>query len=170
MTEMLLPTSEITAPPTPSLEEQVRELARLRKEQDYRRSVMIDLQKRLEETPEYQVIIAYKPDVVSISEQVEEAETELRLAAVQSFLDTQDKRPHPALGIRVTKVVQVVDKNILADYCKEHLPQAYILDMKFVEKHAKAVADTAPLPGVEIVETPSATVASDLSSYLGETA
>jgi hypothetical protein len=47
-------------------------------------------------------------------------------------------------------------------YCRQHLPNALKLDARAFEKAAKVI----PLSFVDVVETPKATIATDLSEYL----
>jgi hypothetical protein len=91
----------------------------------------------------------------------------LQTAALDAYAATGTKKPHPAIGVRVnTQVVYDPDKAL--EWSRSNLLAAVTLDRKMFEAHAKAVAKTQPIPFVALVQTPSITIASDLSEYLPE--
>ena len=69
------------------------------------------------------------------------------------------------MTIKVTAVAEY-DAEDARKWCSECLPRAMVLDTKYFEKHAKAVAETAPLEFVEIVDALQVAIASDLSAWL----
>jgi hypothetical protein len=83
--------------------------------------------------------------------------------------DPDHKRPHPAVGIRVNKVVEM-DKNAALAYAMK-LGKWLKLDLAKFKKDAKlelakSDPDTALTAFAQIVEVPTATIAKDLSKYL----
>jgi len=92
-------------------------------------------------------------------------EAELREHAVEVFKETGEKHPHPALNILERPRV-AYDLAAAVEYCKAHLPRFVTLDKAAFEKHAKAVVETDPLPCVTYFKEPTATIATDLTSYL----
>ena len=90
-----------------------------------------------------------------------ETEATVRELAVDFYNTTGDKRAHEVVTVKVYDVLEY-DPTVALNYCREHLPNALKLDARAFEKAAKAI----PLAFVEIVETPKATIASDLSAYL----
>ena len=90
-----------------------------------------------------------------------ETEATVRELAVQQFEATHDKKVHDAVTVKVFPELEY-DPLAALEYCRAHLQQALKLDTKIFEKIAKV----ATLDFVEIVETPKATIATDLSAYL----
>ena len=60
------------------------------------------------------------------------------------------------------------DEQAAIEWCAQSLLSALKLDENFFEKHARAVAGTAPIPFVKISDNPKVTIATDLSGYLGD--
>jgi hypothetical protein len=99
------------------------------------------------------------------------AESEHRTAMLVEFQETGTKKVAGGIVKEYTDTVYVYDLEEARQYCLKDLPGALKLDKSFFEKHAKGVAETAPLSFVQIVEEHSykPNVSSDLSSYLCET-
>lgn len=117
-----------------------------------------------------------KPEWIKLAElaesartQIEILETDLRTATLETYAETGNKKPHPALSVRVNTRLEY-DPVLIRQWCIENLPQALTLDKKALEKYAKGVADIAPVPGLTITRQPQATIASDLTAYLVESA
>lgn len=91
----------------------------------------------------------------------ESLDSEARRAALDAYRETGNKKPHPALGVRVSKAIRY-DPEIARKYCLDKLPGLMVLDAKRFEK----VAMEYPLEFVEIGEAVQATIAQDLSEYL----
>ena len=101
-----------------------------------------------------------------------ELDAQLRLDALDDWThDDENKRPHPAIGIRVNKVVMINQDKALA-YSIER--RKWIkLDLRGFKKDAKleltkAEPDEELAAFASIVEMPSATIAKDLSAYLDQ--
>jgi hypothetical protein len=94
-----------------------------------------------------------------------ELETTIREHALHVYQTTGAKKPHDAVAVKVMTRLQY-DPERAAGFCLEHLPSAIKVDYKTFEKHAKNVADTAPLDFVEFVEEPQAQIATDLSKFV----
>lgn len=117
-----------------------------------------------------------KPEWIKLAElaesartQIEILETDLRTATLETYAETGNKKPHSALGVReVTKLEY--DADVAVAWCMHRLPAALKLDARMFEKHAKAVSETDPVKIVKITQQPQATIASDLSAYLAESA
>lgn len=97
-------------------------------------------------------------------------DAQLRLDALEDWeRDDENKRPHPAIGIRVNKVVKI-DQDEALVYAIER--QKWLkLDLRGFKKDAKlelgkSEPDGALMEFAEIVEQPTATIAKDLSAYL----
>ena len=98
---------------------------------------------------------------------IEEVENILRESAVEKYKETKEKQVAPYIEIRVTKSLSYEQWRAV-DWCKDNLKDALKLDKSLFEKHAKAVAGTAPIHFVGVIETPQATIATDLSELLKE--
>jgi hypothetical protein len=116
-----------------------------------------------EETPSFQAIRA---NIIDATQQIDELSEQLRELALADFKATGSKKPHPGVGIRVSTKL-VYDPAVALDWAKTNVPAALVLDTKTFEGFVKA--STAPVTFVSIVETPTATIATDLSEYLKET-
>jgi hypothetical protein len=92
-------------------------------------------------------------------------EAQVRGGALANYYQNKDKSPHPAIGIRVIHKIDYSDADA-RQWCMSNMPNALKLDKTVFEKHAKAVADTIPIPFVTITDEPQATIASDLSKYI----
>lgn len=99
-----------------------------------------------------------------------ELDAQLRLDALEDWeRDDENKRPHPAIGIRVNKVVKI-DQDKAFGYALER--RKWIrLDLRGFKKDAKlelgkSEPDEALMEFAEIVEQPTATIDKDLSVYL----
>lgn len=103
----------------------------------------------------------------NIAWRIETLESLIRDRALDCFSKSGEKKPHPAVSIRMRTVLSYDPDRALA-WCKVYLPKALSLNRKIFEKHARAVAETHPVPFVEIRKEPQATIARDLSRYLQE--
>lgn len=99
----------------------------------------------------------------------ETLEAELREDILENFAATGNKKPHPALSVREVTRLEY-DADIARAWCTHKLPKALKLDVRLFEKHAKAIGDTSPIEFVNITKEPQATIATDLSDYLVESA
>lgn len=123
------------------------------------------IEEQLQARPDYQEALQ---SIAEARKFIADLETTLRNTAIQLFQESGDKKPHPALGVRVRRRARY-DPLAAKQYCFQHLPVFLELNDAAFIKHALAVAETVPLPGVEIVEEPEATIAGDLSDYLPPT-
>lgn len=87
------------------------------------------------------------------------AETALREAAVEEYLATQNKAPAPGVGIRVTTSYDYYPAEAF-NWAVEH-KQCLALDTKAFKDVCKA--DALRPDFVTVVQTPTATIATDLS-------
>ena len=68
------------------------------------------------------------------------------------------------MAIRVYQKVQYDEDNAF-EWCKVHLNTALKIDKRKLEKHLKAIRETAPPEWCEYYEEPKPTISSDLSEY-----
>lgn len=93
-----------------------------------------------------------------------EAENAARAAAIEAYAAAPDnKKPHPALGIRVSTSLNYRDEDALTWAIVHNMPGLLKLNKPAFEKTLKAGA----VDGIEVTEEAvvTATIASDLSEY-----
>lgn len=99
----------------------------------------------------------------SVEAMVEATYNALRTAAVDGYKLTGEKHPHPAVKVGIYQSVDIFDSAACLEHARLHLPQAVKLDTRAIEKVAKVME----VPGVKVAEEARATIATDLSAYLG---
>jgi hypothetical protein len=97
-------------------------------------------------------------------------DAQLRLDGLEKWeQDPEHKRPHPAIGIRVNKVVQM-DQDKAFQYALERQKWLRLHLVSFKKDAKLELAKTDPDEELEafasIVEAPTATISKDLSAYL----
>jgi len=102
-------------------------------------------------------------DLKAAKSNVAQDEEDARRVAMEIFIETDDRAPHPAIKIKDFTVLDYEDADAF-DYAREHLPKALKLDERTFEKAAKILE----LDFVVIRQEPRATIARDLSGYLPE--
>jgi len=108
-------------------------------------------------------IIEAQADEHFAKERVADLEDAVRKAALEEYVGSGNKHPHPAIAVRINKRLHY-DVGVALKYCREHFDAAVkvMLDAKVFEKAAPSLG----LDFVEVVEEPQATIASDLTDYL----
>lgn len=94
-------------------------------------------------------------------------EESVRRQVVEAWEGNGDKHLHPAVTVKQFTCLSY-DPQAALEWCKSNLPKAVKLDERVFEKHAKAVAETGPVPFVTLFVEPRAQIATDLSAYLPE--
>lgn len=102
--------------------------------------------------------------IKALTQALAEAEAALRAAAVAAYQETGNKKPAPGVGIRVQTKLRYDESDALR-WALEH-DLCLMLDKAAFERQARVT----PLGFVETVETPAATIATDLSAVVGEAA
>jgi hypothetical protein len=123
------------------------------------RTVMI---RNFEESLTYQAV---QGNINKAAQQVDELSDQLRELAMADYKATGSKKPHPAMGIRVSTRL-IYDQGVALTWAKTNLPAALVLDTKTFEAFVKA--STVPVTFVSEHHIASATIATDLSEYLKE--
>jgi len=90
----------------------------------------------------------------------EQAETVLRTAVLAAYAAGGSKRPHPAVGVRVTLTVHY-DEAALTAWARTQMPALLKLDPAQVALTARHLT----LPGVQLIPTPQATIGGDLTRW-----
>ncbi len=103
-------------------------------------------------------------DIAETANSLARAEEGLRGAIIDAYTESggENKRPHPALGVRITSALEY-DKALALEWALRH-SFALSLDVKTFEIMAKAGAKGTEF--VARVEKPTATIAQDLTAYL----
>ena len=149
------------------LAQNVSTLAELRKKIEEAEFAVEITEREFQETALGQALADRRATLDDLMARAKELDNQIRSYTVSIFENTGERHPHPAVGVRVYTKLQY-DKDEALHWSQRHLPKALKLDKRFFEKHAKGVAETQPIPFVQIVEEPRATVSSDLSEYVEE--
>ncbi len=152
------------------------ELAKLRKLSQDTKDAIKGLEKTLEETPAYQRLIEAKESLREYDSKADEITAGIKTSRTamieeQTKLLTKEERAAVyaefkenlpvGLGLRVNHTLKY-EINQITDWCKENAKLLFKLDVKEFEK----MADKVDVPGVEKIDVPTITIASDLSMYL----
>lgn len=97
----------------------------------------------------------------SLKRYAEEAEAALRLAVVNQFLATNNRKPHPACSVRMNSKL-VYDPVMAARWARTEAPALLVLDTKKFEKAAPNI----PGAPIETIEVPVAVVATNLAAFM----
>ena len=143
-------------------EKDITEFATLKARQARLTEQMDAMVEQVTGTPEYQEL---KAQFIVVSEALENTDTNIRTSALEHYKASADKRPHPAIGIRLmTKCYY--SEQLAVEWCKDNMPHALKLNKTMFEKHARAVSQTIPLEFVEVATEPQVTISRDLSQYM----
>jgi len=148
-----------------TIDKLVQELAVLRADLESAQNDVKDAQEALEATLEHDHLKRTQDTVIIIKERIATAEMRVRDAAVAMYDDTENKHPHQAVSIAVTKTARY-DLGKVLEWCKENA-RIFIkesLDKKPFDKAARQGIIAPEL--VTIEEIPTARISSDLSEYI----
>lgn len=110
-------------------------LAHYRCEQNILRDRLTRITERLNQDEE---LVACKKLLDEMNAKADKLDAEIRMDAIQHFDIYGDKKPHPALSIKVMTELDYDDRLAMA-WCQTRLPNAIKLDRSVFEKHARAV-------------------------------
>ncbi len=96
-------------------------------------------------------------------ERVNEAERAVRTATHAAYLASGDKKPHAAVGIRMTTIISYNEADARA-WAMDNLKMALKLDTTAFDKAVRAKLVPADIASIE--EVAQTTIASDLSAYI----
>lgn len=143
---------------TPSLDAAVTELANARALEE---SVKAHYSARLDAWKRDNADLLV--DLDNAREAVAEAERAVRTATLDAYAQTGSKKPHPAVGVQITKVISYDGENARV-WAMTASPVLLKLDAAAFDKAVRAGLVPADIAQVE--EVPQATIASDLSAWL----
>jgi len=118
-------------------------------------------QEKLEQTKEYADLQAVKEELYKWTEEESNLTKRIKEEGLAEYLATKEKPSLAGLGLRINKFLKY-DLEKVTEWAKENAKMLFILDVKAFEKLAK----NSPVPGVETIDDPMITIASDLSEYL----
>lgn len=94
---------------------------------------------------------------------VAEAERAVRTATLDAYAQTGDKKPHPAVGVRLNKVI-CYDGDSARVWAMTASPMLLKLDAAAFDKAVRA--GLVPVDIAQVDDVPQATIATDLSAYI----
>ncbi len=118
-------------------------------------------QDALEKTQEYADLQAWKEEQNKWALEESNLIKRIKEEGLKEYIATKEKPSLAGLGLRVNKFLKY-DLEKVTEWAKENAKMLFVLDVKAFEKLAK----NSPVPGVETIDDPIITIASDLSQYL----
>jgi len=142
--------------------EELRKLRALRLDVVSLKAEIAEREKELATTQAGQALAKAKSKCAALKEDVFIVETKIKEAAVEAYLDEDNKRPWPGVNIKMFKVL-LCESTEVEDWCREFAPCLLIVDQGAYRK----AFDTLPgAPGKMVVE-PRAQIDRDLSKAAG---
>lgn len=148
------------------LERAIRHLAQSRQVQaEYKHQVAeINAEINAEIREKYGAILERAQSLLMIATaDVQDNDEYARRLVLEGYEATGAKRPHPAAQIKLFTVLDY-DYEAAVEFCQAAYPQGIKLDKRTFEKAARALS----LPFVTVTKEPRASIARDLSEYVGE--
>lgn len=139
----------------------IRALADARREADAAKQSMNALIEQVKQTPEYQRISASREHYDGICETII---SEIQTNALEIYTSEQNKKPHPAVQVKVFSVVKIQNDAAAREWCFSNFRPALKLDTKTFEKAARDGNIPADLAVVS--DDARVQIATDLSEYL----
>ena len=137
------------------------ELATAREVERERQNMVALAKANYEATLEYLEYLEAKEELDQVVCIKQEVDAEARALVLESYLATGNKKPIDGASVRVmTKLNYSLPE--ATEWAKDNAPALFVLDVKKFEK----VAVEMGCPVVTEEQTPQATIATDLSSYL----
>ena len=143
------------------MDEQVRILATARSKEARYAQEVVRLEAALAAAPLGQTLAAARGLLIGARLDTNFAEELVREAALAVHLDTGTKKPHAAVEVVLSTVLDY-EEGVALDYCREHLPHALKLDKRTFEKAAPVLG----LGFVAIRQEPTTRIKRDLSAWV----
>jgi hypothetical protein len=124
--------------------------------------LLADATTALHATPEYHFWLIRKGATDLAIEDVHRAEATVRIAAVETYFATLNKKPAPGVQIRLYREIDY-DPVQLLTWCKTNAPTLVVESLK--DGFLKAVEKLPGAP-IDITDNPRPLIAADLSQYL----
>ncbi len=142
-----------------TLSEMIEALRQEREILEIKRRSAAEAQEWLERTPEWQALCKAKQELQRVQDAVEQREQMIHDEAVRLYQSTGEKKPHPAVSIRVFREPQY-DEQTMRNWLMANAPTFLKIDAARLKKSAEALPD-APLTWQD---KPVAYIASDLGT------
>ena len=143
------------------IDERVRVLAQARSEEARFAQMVANLEAELTRSPLGQTLAVAKDFLSAARLHMNDAEVVVREAAIGVYLDDGTKKPHTAVEVVLSTVLDY-EEGVALDYCREHLPHALKLDKRTFEKAAPVLG----LGFVAIRQEPTTRIKRDLSAWV----
>ena len=137
-------------------------VAALRVVQAVRKSVRLNLQRELEQRPEW---ILYEHDLADVNADLADAETLVRELVLEGFAELALKGPFNGIGVKERQVFEY-DEDKALEWAKINMPAAITetVDIPTLKAALKAMPENKRPDWVKFTPIPYATIAGDLSS------
>ena len=137
-------------------------VAALRVVQAVRKSVRLNLQRELEQRPEW---ILNEHDLADVNADLADAETLVRELVLEGFAELALKGPFNGIGVKERQVFEY-DEDKALEWAKVNMPAAVIetVDIPTLKAALKAMPENKRPDWVKFTPVPYATIAGDLSS------
>jgi len=147
------------------LDEKVSELANVRKDLEFAKKNLAEMESRMMSTSIGEQVLAMQMAVKFLAEQEKSIRDQLDSVALQIYANENDKHPHGAVTIK--------ENNRLVYYPPDAIQWALKLEqMEMINLNKTAFEKAAKVLDLEFVEKrkePSVAVSSDLSAYIETT-
>lgn len=149
------------------IKEEVTMLATLRTQIASTQSEIMLTEAALAQTEPGQTLASLRELLKNMQAVEKELTGQIHTAALELYTQTAEKKPHPAVGIKVYTVLEYAAAELLP-WAEENLPEAVkkSLDKTAFERYATAMKELRPVPGVTFVEDPRVTIAGNLVAFL----
>lgn len=144
------------------LQEYANVVHRARKDVEFLRAQLVDLQDQLDASELGQSVASAKIALKEAKERTADVESKLKELAVKNYKDTGDKKPHPAVTIKIFSTVEIIDRKAALTWTVQNASKAVKLDSI---KFKAAVKNLDELSFIKKDTEHRATLSSKLSLY-----
>ena len=148
------------------LKEALKTLAKERQALQLERDLLAEAEADLHKTSEYHFWTIRKGALDLANQDVQRAEAAVRIAAVETYFATLNKKPAPGVQIRLYRGIDY-DPVQLLTWCKTNAPTLVVESLK--DGFLQAVKNLPGAP-IDITDEPRPQIAADLSQYMKDEA
>ena len=146
------------------LEDLLKQLATLQQTQEEMKDVLETQMSLIEDTKLWQEYQEQKDFAKNIDLEIADLKERVKEYAVEAYKATGEKKIASGVGVRVYQQVDY-DEDVAFEFCLTHLHPVLKLDKSKLERHLKAIKETAPPEWAVYYEEPKGTVSNDLSDW-----
>jgi len=146
------------------LEDLLKQLATMQQTQEEMKDVLETQMSLIEDTKLWQEYQEQKEFASKIDSEVDNLREQVKEYAVEQYKIAGDKKIASGVGIRVYQQVDY-DEDVAFEFCLNHLHPVLKLDKTKLDRHLKAIKETAPPEWAVYYEEPKGTVSNDLSDW-----